>query len=848
MAYDKKNWMKAKEEEKKQWANEAIEKISFHEKSTEEAIEFFKFMARMYDYSPRNIAMMKDQYPGALFVGSKEKFKELGFNILEDQKPINILAPNPVTYIKLPDNKMKQYKYATKEEKQKVQDNELKTVKKMFYKLAPVYDVTQTDAKPKDYPIIYPNARMELEMKDPEFAERLKNANIKYLESLGIPVNEENFSVNGLGVAKGYYSPSKNVIGLNKINTPSESVQTLMHETAHAIMHKYDRETPTNIKELEAELTSFVVNKHYGIDTSDFTIPYVATWTDNMSNVKDVEKSLKNIAQASEKIINGIDKELNNDLILENKNELRVSLHGYNYDDYKKLMEVHGDKIKEIVKSDDIYIRKGSDNELPGQNETYFSDSSYLIIKNENNFSQSDLRDLQTELITSIDMANLHNKGKMYYSHAVNLVEIKDNHLKVSNVITEVGDFNLNEVKGEEKEYYLECIELFEKTNAISVVDNKDLDHDDKSMSFEEFKEFQSHLPIKSNNISLENQVTTTFENTNEVIIGIARVGENRVKEFVENRKDHLSNIFGENTEVTYKGYDGKLIDSLNEEHDINPHISIIPNNKVTITDELLNEVIRDINDMYGEELRSESGQYPLITGYHLEINNDEILIHDAYGKITEMDLKNVSQIEKDFVVEKMNIFKSTKEPHHLHNVYSSDREPSPIKEMLEFKDFEENYHAREPEEIQKKDFVVTQLKEKDELGDIVRVGIVDEKTQERLNTLVKKLGIDREGEFKQPVIKVIDEERVMPLKTLTQNIQKGRVPKSFDYEVFLKPDKPLFKGSFNKDLGTSLTKTLTKEAENQGLGDTFKNNLSKLKNIEKEKSKDNGIERSLSN
>lgn len=658
MAYNKKNWMKAKEEEKKQWADDAIEKISFHQKSPDEALEFFKFMAKMYDYSPRNIAMMQEQYPGALFVGSKDKFKELGFNVLDDQKPINILAPNPVTYIKLPDNKMKQYKYATKEEKQKVKDNELDTVKKMYYKLSPVYDVTQTDAKPKDYPSIYPNARMELEMNDPKFAEKLKNANIKYLDSLGIPVKEENFSKNGMGVAKGYYAPGENVIGLNKLNTSSENVKTLMHETAHAVMHKHDRETPTNIKELEAELTSFVVNKHYGIDTSDFTIPYIANWTDNMNNVKDVEKSLKNISQASEKIIKGIDNELNKSMELENKKDL-------------------------------------------------------------------------------------------------------------------------------------------------------------------------------------------VFENTDEIIIGIKGVNEMDIRNFVENEKTDLSNLFGNDTQVQVKSFDGKLVDSLDSEHDMQTHISIKPNTKEIINDEYLNNVMQDLNHNYGEKLEAVSGRYPHFTTYHIEIDNDEILIHDAYGKITEMDLKKASQIEKDFVKEKMNVFQATKEPHHLHNVYADDRQPTPIKEMLEFKDFEEVYNSRIESDMSK-EFIVTQLHEQDQLGDIHREGVVNEKTRERLDSLSKKLGIDKDNHFKDVVVRVIDEERVMPLKVLAENINKGKISDTFDYEVFIKPDEPLFKGKYEKAIDSSITKTITKESDKKGLSDDLNCVLNKAKENSKEKTKEAGMERSL--
>ncbi|PKE11089.1 hypothetical protein CW685_08285 [Macrococcoides caseolyticum] len=330
MAYNKKAWAIAKEEEKKKWADDALEQISFHKMNVEDVKEYFEFMSNMYDYSPRNIGMMKNQYPGAEFVASKEKFKELGFDILENQKPIKILAPNKVTYMKLGNDNLKQLKYATKEEREKVKNKEIKTVQKTFYKLAPVYDLTQTNAKPEDYPKVYPNARIDLKLDNPKLALEIKKANIKYLEKLGIPVSVENFSVNGLGTAKGYYEPLNHKIALNSLNTESENVMTLVHETAHALMHNkestYVKEYKgLNVKELEAELTSFVVNKHFGIDTSEQTIPYIASWTDNLKNIKDIESSLKDIQHTSSRIINGIEENISKEFLKEMQNELNTN-------------------------------------------------------------------------------------------------------------------------------------------------------------------------------------------------------------------------------------------------------------------------------------------------------------------------------------------------------------------------------------------------------------------------------------------------------------------------------------------------------------------------------------------
>ena len=97
MAYNKKNWMKQKEEEKKQWAKDAVENIKLYERKPEDVKEYLNFMSRMHNYSPRNTASIHAQFPGAGFVASKDKYRELGFEILPDQKGIDIMVPMSIT-------------------------------------------------------------------------------------------------------------------------------------------------------------------------------------------------------------------------------------------------------------------------------------------------------------------------------------------------------------------------------------------------------------------------------------------------------------------------------------------------------------------------------------------------------------------------------------------------------------------------------------------------------------------------------------------------------------------------------------------------------------------------------
>src|SRR5699024_9283459 len=69
-------------------------------------------------------------------------------------------------------------------------------------------------------------------------------------------------------------------------------------------------------KELEAEMTAYVTNKHFNLDTSEKAIDYMATWTNNLSDMEDKEKIkvIERVSKASRNMITGIEKEYETDI------------------------------------------------------------------------------------------------------------------------------------------------------------------------------------------------------------------------------------------------------------------------------------------------------------------------------------------------------------------------------------------------------------------------------------------------------------------------------------------------------------------------------------------------------
>ena len=64
----------------------------------------------------------------------------------------------------------------------------------------------------------------------------------------------------------------------------AQTMKTAVHETAHAVLHDRDRwlrkgSKDKLTKEVEAESIAYVVCNHFGLDTSEYSFSYIASWT-----------------------------------------------------------------------------------------------------------------------------------------------------------------------------------------------------------------------------------------------------------------------------------------------------------------------------------------------------------------------------------------------------------------------------------------------------------------------------------------------------------------------------------------------------------------------------------------
>lgn len=143
------------------------------------------------------------------------------------------------------------------------------TSSRVIYPVLSVFDVADTEGDPlPEQPAIY------LEGDD---ANGLFAPLAEFITAQGWDVALEDIAEDGLN---GYTQGSTRRIRVNSKMAPAMQVKTLLHEIAHALLH-FDEDSTREHRgliETEAESTAYAAGALLGIDTSAWSIGYVAGW------------------------------------------------------------------------------------------------------------------------------------------------------------------------------------------------------------------------------------------------------------------------------------------------------------------------------------------------------------------------------------------------------------------------------------------------------------------------------------------------------------------------------------------------------------------------------------------
>ncbi len=208
-----------------------------------------EMQALMPNYSFRNIILAKIQLPGARFIASFQRWKELNRKVIKGEKALRILAPR---FKKVEDEE-------TGEEEQRL----------IGFVSVPVFDYSQTEGES------LPIDRIKLTLDgNSEEAINIFDWAKKLAMNDDCPMRIEHIKR-----GNGYYSPSSHEIVIHSELSINHRAKTAVHELVHSRVHRNLNQSTNVERECVAEGVAFIVCSYFGLDTSDFSFEYVKGWS-----------------------------------------------------------------------------------------------------------------------------------------------------------------------------------------------------------------------------------------------------------------------------------------------------------------------------------------------------------------------------------------------------------------------------------------------------------------------------------------------------------------------------------------------------------------------------------------
>jgi antirestriction protein ArdC len=204
---------------------------------------FLDYQSRFHSYSFGNVLLIAAQCPEATRVAGFCTWQSVARFVRKGEKAIFIVAP---MIYKSPDRI----------------DGEEERILRGF-KWVAVFDVAQTDGE-----------------EPPSVCRRLIGDDPRGLfGELTAFARTSGYVVEDVGLASGTNGDcdfALRRIRVEVTNTPAQRAKTLVHEIAHALLHEGFKDRA--LAELEAESIAYIVCRSTGLDTSEYSFGYVASW------------------------------------------------------------------------------------------------------------------------------------------------------------------------------------------------------------------------------------------------------------------------------------------------------------------------------------------------------------------------------------------------------------------------------------------------------------------------------------------------------------------------------------------------------------------------------------------
>lgn len=236
--------------------------------------DFLRTMSKFHSYSAQNCLLILEQNPQASFVAGFDSWKR-NFHRYVKKDSHGIMIKSPCKY--------------------KVKDESGNEEERLGFKASYVFDIQDT-AQIQGKPVVQIGVD-NLQGSVQNFSDMI----LCLTSCADIPIRYEKIK----GKANGYYTEKDDspCIIISDSLSEIQTIKTLIHEIAHSRLHsskhteKYEKKKTRDQRELEAESVAFIVCSYFGIDTSDYSFPYILSWSaekfreilkDSMSDIQKV--------------------------------------------------------------------------------------------------------------------------------------------------------------------------------------------------------------------------------------------------------------------------------------------------------------------------------------------------------------------------------------------------------------------------------------------------------------------------------------------------------------------------------------------------------------------------------
>jgi hypothetical protein len=209
--------------------------------------------ARFHRYSFNNQLLIYLQCPEATRVAGYRAWQRLGRQVRKGSRGIQILAPC-----------RKRVSLEVEDE----QDDAGRVDVLTGFRVVHVFDVSQTDGDEL--------AEVRPRRLTGEVDEQLIDALERRVVVEGFTLRRETMA---RSARNGYADFERRLVVLREGLSGAQSAKTLIHELAHVLLHQDTDLLEREVAEVEAENVAFVVSSVLGLDTSDYSFPYVARWS-----------------------------------------------------------------------------------------------------------------------------------------------------------------------------------------------------------------------------------------------------------------------------------------------------------------------------------------------------------------------------------------------------------------------------------------------------------------------------------------------------------------------------------------------------------------------------------------